>query len=69
MDKYAEMIVLVPVTQFVKVEAAAKEDSRSLKSTASFLLSKWVLATSKRRRATSSTALRGRRTNTKKTGK
>ena len=68
MAKYVEMTVLVPVTQFVKVEAAAKEDSRSLKSTASFLLSEWVLATSKRRRATSSTALRGRRTNTKKMG-
>ena len=49
MDKYVEMTVLVPVSQHVKVEAAAKEDSRSLESTASFLLSDWVLATWKRR--------------------
>ena len=45
MAKYVDMTVLVPVSQYVKVEAAAKEDSRSLKSTASFLLSEWVLST------------------------
>ena len=44
-SEYAELTVLVPVSQYVKVEAVASEDSRSLKSTASFLLSKWVLAT------------------------
>lgn len=47
MGKYVYMTVNVPVSQYVKVEAAAKEDSRSLKSTASFLLSEWVLATRK----------------------
>ena len=47
MVRYVEMTVLVPVTQYVKVEAAAKEDSRSPESTASFLLSEWVLATRK----------------------
>ena len=45
MGKYVEMTVLVPVSQYVKVEAEAKGDSRSLESTASFLLSEWVLAT------------------------
>ena len=43
--KYAELTVHVLVSQYVKVEAAANESSRSLKSTASFLLSKWVLFT------------------------
>ena len=49
MSKYAELTVLVPVSQYVKVEAAASENSRSLESTASFLLSKWVLATQGRK--------------------
>lgn len=43
--KYAELTVLVPVSQYVKVEAAAAEGKRSLKTTASFLLSEWVLTT------------------------
>lgn len=43
--KYVEMTVLVPVSQYVKVEAAATEGKRSLKTTASFLLSEWVLTT------------------------
>ena len=51
MGKYVYMTVNVPVSQYVKVEAAAKEGSRSLKSTASFLLSKWVLSTRKGRGA------------------
>ncbi|MBR4617294.1 MAG: hypothetical protein IKO55_16925 [Kiritimatiellae bacterium] len=42
---YVEMTVLVPVSQFVKVEAEAAGSSRSTEDTASFLLSKWVLAT------------------------
>ena len=45
MDNLVEMTVFVPVSQYVKVEAAADEDSRSLESTASFLLSKWVAST------------------------
>lgn len=40
--KYVELTVVLPVTQYVRVEAAAAEGSRSLKSTASFLLSNWV---------------------------
>ena len=47
MAKYVEMTVFVPVTQYVKVEAAAAKGKRSLESTASFLLSEWVLATRK----------------------
>lgn len=43
--KYAELTVLVPVSQYVRVEAAAAEGKRSLESTASFLLSEWVLTT------------------------
>ena len=60
MDEYVEMAVLVPVTQYVKVEAAAKEDSRSPESSASFLLSEWVLATRSKKQA------QGRRDGTKK---
>lgn len=48
MDNLVEMTVFVPVSQYVKVEAAADEDSRSLESTASFLLSKWVASTQER---------------------
>ena len=43
--KYAELTVLVPVSQYVRVEAAAAEEKRSPESTASFLLSEWVLTT------------------------
>ena len=43
--KLVEMTVFVPVSRYVKVEAAAAEDSRSPDSTASFLLSDWVMAT------------------------
>lgn len=42
---FTEFTVMVPVSQFVKVEADAAEHSRSLKETASFLLSKWVQST------------------------
>lgn len=49
--EFAEMTVLMPVTQYVKVEAAANEDSRSPESAASFLLSEWVLATRKKQGA------------------
>ena len=49
MNKYVKMTVLVPVSQYVRVEAEAKQNSRSLESTASFLLSEWVLATRKGR--------------------
>lgn len=45
MCKYAELTVVVPASQYVRIEAAANEDSRSLESTASFLLSKWVAST------------------------
>lgn len=45
MDKSIEMTVLVPVTQYVRVEGAAAADSLSLDDTASFLLSQWVQAT------------------------
>ena len=49
--KYVELTVVLPVTQYVRVEAAAAEGSRSLKSTASFLLSNWVNATHQRAEA------------------
>ena len=49
--KYVELTVVLPVTQYVRVEAAAAEGSRSLKSTASFLLSNWVNATHQRAKA------------------
>ena len=45
MDGYAEFTVLMPVSQYVKIEADALEHSRPLDSTASFLLSNWVMAT------------------------
>ena len=59
MSRYVEMTVLVPVSQYVKVEAAANEDSRSLESTASFLLSEWVLATHSKQRGRSNHAVPG----------
>ena len=43
--KCVELTVLVPVSQYVRVEAEASEKKRTLESTASFLLSEWVLAT------------------------
>lgn len=44
--KFAQIKVLVPVTQAVKVEGvAAAGNFSSRESAASFLLSKWVLAT------------------------
>lgn len=46
--KYVELTVVLPVTQYVRVEAAAAEGSRSLKSTASSFLSNWVNATHQR---------------------
>ena len=46
--KFVEMIVLLPVTQFVRVEADAREASCSVEQRASFLLSKRVLSTPKR---------------------
>ena len=49
-SEFAEMTVLVPVTQYVKVEAAANEDSRSPECAASFLLSEWVLATRRKKK-------------------
>ena len=49
--KYVELTVVLPVTQYVRVEAAAAEDSRSPNSTASFLLSNWVNATHQRAEA------------------
>ena len=51
MCTYAELTVLVPVSQYVRVEAAAAEGKSSLESTASFLLSEWVLATQARAEA------------------
>ena len=47
MDNYAEIKVELPVTQFVKLEAKAKENFHSADSEASFLLSKWVESTRK----------------------
>ena len=47
MDNYAEIKVELPVTQFVKLEAKAKENFHSADTEASFLLSKWVLSTQK----------------------
>lgn len=44
-SNFAEFAVMVPASQFVKVEALAAERSRSLEATASFLLSEWVQAT------------------------
>ena len=58
---FTEFTVMVPASQFVKVEALASERSRSLEATASFLLSEWVLATRMRKRA--------RRSAPSKTGK
>ncbi len=44
--KFAQIKVLVPVTQAVKVEGMAADGNfSSRESAASFLLSKWVLAT------------------------
>ena len=43
--KYVELTVLVPVSQYVRVEAAAAEEKRSLESTASFLLSELQITT------------------------
>lgn len=45
-DNCIEFVIELPVSQFVKVEACAKEHLRSLDAEASFLLSKWVEATS-----------------------
>lgn len=47
MDNYAEINLELPVTQFVKLEAKAKENFRSADTEASFLLSKWVESTRK----------------------
>lgn len=47
MDNYAEINLELPVTQFVKLEAKAKENFRSADAEASFLLSKWVESTQK----------------------
>ncbi len=42
---HADLTVLMTVSQYVKLEAAAEGNSRSPESEASFLLSDWVLAT------------------------
>ena len=59
MCKYAELTVVVPASQYVRIEAAANEDSRSLESTASFLLSEWVLTTHSKQRGRSNHAVPG----------
>lgn len=45
MDNYADITIELSATQFVKLEAKAKENLRSLDAEASFLLSDWVLNT------------------------
>ena len=59
MSKYAELTVLVPVSQYVKVEAAAAEKKHSPDSTASFLLSQWVLATQSKKDGAGNRAMSG----------
>lgn len=59
MCKYAELTVVVPASQYVRIEAAANEDSRSLESMVSFLLSEWVLATHSKQRGRSNHAVPG----------
>ena len=63
-SNFAEFEVVVPASQFVKVEALAAERSRSLEATASFLLSEWVHAT----RAQKGTHGNSKRTTTRKAG-
>lgn len=41
----ADIVVWLPVSQYVRLEGAATEGKRSLESLASFLLSEWVNAT------------------------
>ena len=48
MNRCEEMTILVPVTQYVRIEGAAAANSLSLDAAASFLLSKWVQATCKK---------------------
>lgn len=59
MDKFAVLTVDIPVSQYVRVEAAAAEGGRSPEDVASFLLSEWVLTT--QRRATTKNPNRRRR--------
>ena len=59
MDRFVELTVVLPVSQYVRVEAAANGNSRSLESTASFLLSEWVLATHSRKHGDSNCAMPG----------
>lgn len=63
-SNFAEFAVMVPASQFVKVEALAAERSRSLEATASFLLSEWVQAT----RAQKGRHGNSKRTTTRKAG-
>ena len=56
-DNCIEFVIELPVSQFVKVEASAKEHLRSLDAEASFLLSKWVEATSRGKQAERSSAI------------
>lgn len=44
-NSYMEITVMLPVSQFAKVEAMASGNSRPLDAEASFLLSKWVFST------------------------
>ena len=42
---FDEILIELPATQFVRVEASGKEQRRSVQDETSFLLSKWVLST------------------------
>lgn len=66
---FMEFTVMVPVSQYARVEAEAAEHSRSLKATASFLLSEWVLSTRTRQRVRRSAPCKTRRQGAAASGK
>lgn len=44
-SKHVDMFIELPVTQFVKLERSSERSRKTVRTNASFLLSKWVLAT------------------------